>query len=232
MARLKTLSANAAAALDMLAWCEGTSTHRLTRNDGYDVIVTGIGGTLEILTDYSAHPFEHGRPAKQINSKGLYSTASGRSQFILRTWIACRDALKLPDFTPESQDRATWYLITGRRANLLIEAGHIEDAIKLMAPEWASLPGANYANQGMRTMAQCIAVYELKGGKQWTSLLPSSEDLPDTPPLPSPPLPPLSDTSQKPSVISENPTKPNSSRTTLKELFAKIVQWLNMNRPS
>lgn len=61
---------NVAAFLDMLAFSEETATHPLTRNQGYDVVVTGIDGKPEIFTDYSDHPFEHGRPAKKFNRRG------------------------------------------------------------------------------------------------------------------------------------------------------------------
>lgn len=52
---------NIAAFLDMLAVSEGTANHPLTKNRGYDVIVTGLDGKPEIFTDYSDHPFAHGR---------------------------------------------------------------------------------------------------------------------------------------------------------------------------
>ncbi|EDS3867797.1 glycoside hydrolase family 104 protein, partial [Salmonella enterica subsp. enterica] len=44
---------NIAAFLDMLAYSEGTANHPLTKNRGYDVIVTGLDGRPEIFTDYS-----------------------------------------------------------------------------------------------------------------------------------------------------------------------------------
>jgi muramidase (phage lysozyme) len=52
---------NVVAFLSTVAFSEGTSTHPLTKNAGYDVIVTGdtkageVG--LEVFTDYSRHPF-------------------------------------------------------------------------------------------------------------------------------------------------------------------------------
>lgn len=67
---------NIAAFLDMLAVSEGTANHPLTKNRGYDVIVTGLDGKPEIFTDYSDHPFAHGRPAKVFNRRGEKSTAS------------------------------------------------------------------------------------------------------------------------------------------------------------
>lgn len=69
MAVIKT-HPNVAAFLDTLAFSEGTATHPLTRNNGYDVIVTGIDGKPEIFTDYRDHPFAGGRPAKVFNRRG------------------------------------------------------------------------------------------------------------------------------------------------------------------
>lgn len=71
---------NIAAFLDMLAVSEGTANHPLTKNRGYDVIVTGLDGKPEIFTDYSDHLFAHYRPAKVFNCRGEKSTASGRYQ--------------------------------------------------------------------------------------------------------------------------------------------------------
>ena len=86
MAVIKT-HPNVAAFLDTLAFSEGTATHPLTRNNGYDVIVTGIDGKPEIFTDYRDHPFAGGRPAKVFNRRGEKSTASAR---IIRNSSLCR----------------------------------------------------------------------------------------------------------------------------------------------
>ncbi|HCL51688.1 MAG TPA: lysozyme, partial [Pseudomonas sp.] len=81
---------NVVAFLDMLAWSEGTSTSPATKNQGYDVIVTGADRVPEIFTDYSVHPFSRGRKSKAINSKGLTSNASGRYQFMLKDYAHYR----------------------------------------------------------------------------------------------------------------------------------------------
>jgi muramidase (phage lysozyme) len=227
MARLSTISRNVAAALDMVAWCEGVTSvhHPLTRNDGYDVIVTGVDGR-EVFTDYARHPFALGRPAKLINkAKGLYSTASGRYQFIIKTWLGCAGLLALRDFRPESQDEAAVLIFKQRRALNLIEAGMIEDAIKLIAPEWASLPGKGYPGQGQRTLAQCIAIYELKGGFRWISY-PSSLVRSDGSPQSLPPPPLSSDSKPKPEVTAENLPKPTPQAPTPPPLWRTITQWL------
>lgn len=156
---------NMKALLDTLGFSEGTSTSRATKNNGYDVIVTGIDGKPEIFTDYSTHPFANGRAPKVINSKGLKSSASGRYQHLVRDWEHYRRLLKLPDFGPASQDAWAIQLIKERGAVALIEAGRFAEAITKISNIWASLPGANYANQPMHPMAKLQAYYLSVGGK-------------------------------------------------------------------
>ena len=56
----------------MLTVSEGTSTSKYTKNQGYDVIVNGIGGEPKTFTDYSKHP----NILATVNNKGLKSTAA------------------------------------------------------------------------------------------------------------------------------------------------------------
>lgn len=157
---------NQRAFLDMLAWSEGTSTSKLTKNDGYDVIVNGyVNGKSvpEAFTDYSVHPFSKGRPSKVFNSKGATSSASGRYQFMLRDYAHYRDLLKLPDFGPESQDRWALQLIKERGALADIEAGRIEAAIMKCGNIWASLPNNRYG-QFQHSLANLVASYTKAGG--------------------------------------------------------------------
>ena len=151
------------AILDTIAVTEGTSTHKLTKNDGYDVIVTGIDGLLETFTDYSTHPFAAGRPGKIFNKAGQRSTASGRYQNLVRDWEHYRAQLQLPDFSPASQDRWAIKLIKERKAVSDIENGKIESAIKKICNIWASLPGAGYGQYEF-SMAKVIQIYQSKGG--------------------------------------------------------------------
>lgn len=104
-----------------------------------------------------------------VNSAaGLSSTAAGAYQFLSRTWDECAAALKLPDFSPESQDLAA-LLLTDRRGALQdVLAGRIEMAIAKCAKEWASLPGSPYG-QPTRTLQQALAVYEAYGGTYATA---------------------------------------------------------------
>lgn len=138
------MASNRTAFLDMLAFSEGTSTSPATRNNGYDVIVTGIDKKPEIFTSYETHPFANGRKSKVINSRGLTSNASGRYQFMLKDWVHYRNLLKLPDFGPEAQDKWALLLIRERRALPDIDAGNFAAAVAKCRNIWASLPGAGY----------------------------------------------------------------------------------------
>lgn len=154
---------NVVAFLDMLAWSEGTSTSPATKDQGYDVIVTGADRRPETFSDYSVHPFAAGRKSKAINSKGLTSNASGRYQFMLKDYAHYRALLKLPDFGPLSQDRWAIQLIRERRALQLIQSGRIAEAVAKVRNIWASLPGAGYG-QPEHSLADLLVVYRKAGG--------------------------------------------------------------------
>lgn len=180
MARYKNISANLNAFLDALAWSEGVikPNHPLTKDDGYDVIVTGLDGS-EIFTDYKAHPFSRGRKPKQINRAGLFSTASGRYQFMLRDYEHYRNSLGLIDFGPVSQDKWAIQLLRERKALALIEIGQIKEAVSLCRNLWASLPGAGYG-QHENDIAAFITVYQNQGGFLWDLKQLSAELLPQS----------------------------------------------------
>lgn len=152
-------SKNALAFLDMLAWSEGTSTSKYTRNDGYDVIVAGLNSP-NTFTSYADHP----GVLVTVNTKGLKSTAAGRYQLLKRYWPHYRDLLKLPDFGPVSQDRVTLRQILERGALADVHAGRIETAISKCRNIWASLPGAGYG-QHERKLDDLIAHYIAAGGR-------------------------------------------------------------------
>lgn len=158
------MNQNRKAFLDMLAVSEGTSTSPATRNNGYDVIVTGADKKPEIFTNYSDHPFNKGRASKTINRHGLTSNASGRYQFMLRDWRHYRDLLKLPDFGPGSQDLWAIQLIRERGALPLIDAGSFNLAVARCSNLWASLPGAGYG-QRENELEHLEAAYVKAGGE-------------------------------------------------------------------
>lgn len=154
---------NLAAYLDMIAVSEGTATSPATKDDGYDVIVTGIDKKPEIFTDYSAHPFANGRSPKQINSRGLNSSASGRYQHMRIHWKHYRDLLKLKDFGPVSQDMWAIQLIKECKAIPAIASGDIDKAIAQCRHIWASFPGAGYG-QPEHGITKLVSAYRKSGG--------------------------------------------------------------------
>ena len=138
----------------MLAWAEGTDNGRQpTTNRGYDVLV---GGSL--FTDFTDHP----RRLVRLRP-GLASTAAGRYQLLARYFDFYRRLLKLPDFSPESQDAIALQQIRERGAIPDIEAGNFAHAVNRVRNIWASLPGAGYG-QHEQKLADLERAYRLAGG--------------------------------------------------------------------
>lgn len=82
---------------------------------------------------------------------------------MLRDWAHYKAQLKLPDFSPDSQDLWAIQLIRERKALPDIEAGNIASAIQKCRNIWASLPGAGY-NQPEHSLDKLIAQYVKAGG--------------------------------------------------------------------
>lgn len=127
---------------------------------------------LKPFFDFSEHPALLGWGGVALSdaycvgaglSPGCVSTAAGAYQIKKSTWIWVRDKLKLPDFSPASQDAAAVFLIKNRGALPDVIAGRFYDAINRVRKEWASLPGAGYG-QPERDMARLRDVYANAGG--------------------------------------------------------------------
>lgn len=148
--------ANERAFLDMIAAAEGTSGA-----NGYRAMF-GYPNPDRIIDDLSDHPRRY---FSFTNSRGetLRTSAAGRYQFLVRTWDTLKTRLSLPDFGPASQDAAALELIRERGALGDVRAGRIEAAIKKVAPIWASLPGAGYA-QPERKLSYLFTSYANSGG--------------------------------------------------------------------
>jgi muramidase (phage lysozyme) len=145
------MTRNQRAFLDMIAYSEIGPKLLSESDNGYNVIV---GGTL--FHDYSDHP----RQSIKLPRLGIKSTAAGRYQILARYFDAYKKILKLPDFSPASQDKIALQLIHECRALDEIERGDIEEAIKLCRSRWASLPGASYGQHENR-LDDLLAAYEL-----------------------------------------------------------------------
>lgn len=149
---------NIKAFLDTLAWAEGTSTSKYTKNNGYDVIVGGINSP-NVFTDYSKHP----GVLVTVNKNGLQSTAAGRYQLLKRYADAYNKSLRLPDFSPASQDAIALQQIREQGALPLILNGQVEKAFLACGNIWASLP-ANKYGQRQHSLADLVEQYVKFGG--------------------------------------------------------------------
>ena len=141
--RIKNLSAF----LLMIQYSEGT-----IGSNAYRMM---YGGGL--FNDYSRHP------NTPITKYGITSTAAGAYQFLYNTWLGLQQDLKLPDFSPSSQNKGAIELIRRRGALEDILAGRFSQAIYKCRKEWASLPGAGYGQQE-RSIKSLALVYVKAGG--------------------------------------------------------------------
>ncbi len=147
-----TSDPNLRAVLDMIAWAEGTST--IAGSDrGYNVQYTG----RLFNNGYRDHP-------RQILGTGLRSSASGRYQFLIRTWDGLVRKLGLTSFSPENQDKAAIDLLKQRGAYDAVLKQDWPTVLDKIACEWASIPRSNgsfcYPSQGTKTPQQ---IYDFLG---------------------------------------------------------------------
>ena len=148
--------------LSLIAWSEGTSRSQFTRNDGYDVIVSGINSP-HIFTDYSAHP-----NVLVTVKPGLKSTAAGRYQVLFKYWLSYKQQLGLNGFFPDDQDAIAIQMIRECGALSDVDTGNVESAITKCRSRWASFPGAGYTGQNSHPMATLLAQYDtLKSGGEY-----------------------------------------------------------------
>lgn len=149
---------NVVALLDTVAWAEGTSISRFTKDDGYDVVVGGVNSP-NTFTGYKDHP----NVLVKVKA-GLSSTAAGRYQSLYRFWRVYKSQLGLPDFGPINQDLEAIQRFKERKAMDDIKAGRFDQAIAKIAKTWASLPGAGYG-QPEKKLEDLRKVYLRSGGK-------------------------------------------------------------------
>jgi lysozyme len=157
---------NVAAFLAMIRRAEGTDRAA----DPYRVLFGG-GTWLGSMAD-------HPRRAVQFTDKAgrrLWTTAAGAYQFLavsmipgggstrVDTWDRLARKLSLPDFGPESQDRAAVELIDEAGALLDVQAGRFDAAVSKVRRIWASLPGAGH-DQPERSLSWARAAYADAGG--------------------------------------------------------------------
>ena len=162
---MTTAQQNIAAFLGMIRQAEGTDNSA----DPYAVCY----GYRHTIRNFDNHPAITGEwrgerlPDAMCRNAGFgpgcISSAAGAYQIIKPTWVNVAGALRLPDFSPASQDEACVELIRRRGALQDVQAGRVASAINKCRNEWASLPG-NFAKQGQRSQGDLIAWYMQNGG--------------------------------------------------------------------
>lgn len=151
---------NTHAFLGMLALSEGTY---FIGDRGYNCLVGSTIGNPKLFHSYADHPrisvvLRSGPPDKR-----LVSTAAGRYQILTRIYDFYKAQLKLPDFSPASQDAIALQLIRERGALEDVEAGRASIAIDKCRKAWASLPGAGYGQHEQR-MSRLLLWFVQQGG--------------------------------------------------------------------
>jgi lysozyme len=126
----------------------------------------GYKHTIVSFADHPAVTGEwKGEPLSNLGPEyaHLISTAAGRYQINRPWWERAKRALLLPDFSPDSQDKAAIWLIKESVALGLVEDGHITDAIARTRETWASLPGGS-SGQPEHHLEDLLAFYRVSGG--------------------------------------------------------------------
>ncbi|MGI4732283.1 MAG: hypothetical protein ACRYG8_18885 [Janthinobacterium lividum] len=82
---------------------------------------------------------------------GKTSTAAGAYQIVYGTWNAARRNGVVSDFTPTSQNKVAWWIITTSHAKDLVCGGEptLRAAFSKLGSQWSSLPGAAQSQVSM-----------------------------------------------------------------------------------
>lgn len=155
------MTANESAFLATISASEGTDKAA----DPYRVCY-GYQHTIESFADHPAITGEwEGESLDSLGPQywGEKSTAAGKYQINKPTWLLCKRALGLRDFTPASQDAAALYLVRQDGALDLVNGGQIAEAFGKCKETWASFPG-NSDGQPQKTLAGLVQTYTSAGG--------------------------------------------------------------------
>jgi len=127
------------------------------------------------IADLSFHPTEPrppngaiewaGEPLANLGAQYLHehSSAAGRYQMTVHTWLACKEALSLKVFDAAAQNDACVLLIKQKGALNDVFAGRIQDAIFKCRDLWASFP-ASTSGQPKRALVDLVARFTAAGG--------------------------------------------------------------------
>lgn len=152
------MTKNQTAFLYMIAYSELGPVLLEESDNGYNVLVGSTPRRVVLFDGYDDHP------RRRVDlGNGLISTAAGRYQVLMRIFDHYKRQLKLPDFSPDSQDRIALQLIKECDALEDIEEGRITEAITKCRSRWASLPDAGYG-QHENKMGDLLTAYVRAGG--------------------------------------------------------------------
>jgi muramidase (phage lysozyme) len=158
--------ANVRAFLEVLKRCEGTAgqpdPYRVCF--AYSHVVQNMADHPAVTGEWTGQRLSDQQCAGAGYGPGCVSSAAGAYQTIKSTWLSKKRQLGLPDFGPASQDAAAVQLLRDCGAYTRLASGDLAGAVSAARRTWASLPGANYAGQGMRSMGQVLAWYQESGG--------------------------------------------------------------------
>nr|ART90449.1 phage lysin [uncultured bacterium] len=162
------MNTNVRALLETIKLCEGT------KNAGeYSCLYGSTPSNPRTFAGFADHP----RIVSRISaSDQRWTSAAGAYQMMavspipgggstrVNTWDTLKARLGLPDFSPASQDAAAIELLRECGALGRLQVGDLAGAVSRARGIWASLPGANYAGQGMRSMDQVAQWFAANGG--------------------------------------------------------------------
>ena len=117
----------------------------------------GTAGPQGYSTMFGGGQFDpsKGHPDRVVKSGGYSSAAAGAYQFMPDTWRGVSSKLKLPDFSPRSQDLGALQLIRARGVDP--DQPLTPQSLNKLAPEWASLPtlkGTSYYGQPVKAVKE------------------------------------------------------------------------------
>jgi muramidase (phage lysozyme) len=127
------------------------------------------------IIDLSYHPTEPrppngaiewaGEPLANLGAQYVHehSSAAGRYQMTVHTWLACKGALGLKLFDAAAQNAACVLLLKQKGALDDVLAGRVQDAIFKCRALWASFP-ASTSGQPKRALVDLVAHFKAAGG--------------------------------------------------------------------
>lgn len=148
---------NLDAFLTAIAVSEGTEP---IGDHGYNVIVGSTVAKPHLFPSYADHPRIHVKL-----SETLTSSAAGRYQILERYFDAYKAQLKLPDFSPRSQDLIAVQMIREQHALGDVTSGNFDEAVAKCSNIWASFPSpGNRYGQHQNALADLRTAFVGAGG--------------------------------------------------------------------